>query len=192
MSIWRKSAIFPDYYSVSDDGKVRSERNGKILRPALDKSGYHYYVLCVNGDRRTVKAHRLIALSFIPNPQNKPTINHKNGIRTDNRVVNLEWATHKEQSNNPLTYQKLVEKSKHTDYRAMGLLRDYGRQPIEVLKKEVQWVSLGEFPSQKAAAEFTSVSPGKVSQCVSGQKKSCKGYAFKPIAVTKKRFPEKE
>jgi hypothetical protein len=53
-------------------------------------------------------------------------------------------------------------------------------------------IYMGGFPSQKAASEFTGVSPGNVSQCVSGKKKSCKGYTFEefPIAVTKIRFPE--
>lgn len=173
---WMESTIFPKYYSVSDDGEVRSERTGKILKPATDKWGYHYYVLCVNGDRRTVKAHRLIAMSFIPNPENKPTINHKNGIRTDNRVENLEWATNKEQSNHPLTYSKLLARSKTMDYQKMGAIRDFGRKKTEVYK---DGVLIGIFPSQQAAAEAVNVCTGKVSQCVSGQHKSCKGYVFK-------------
>lgn len=117
---WRKTFIFPDYYSVSENGAVRSERNGKILKPATDKYGYHYYVLCVEGKRHTIKAHRLVAMAFIPNPENKPTVNHKNGIRTDNRVVNLEWMTNKEQSNDPLTRQHLLADSITRDYKAMG------------------------------------------------------------------------
>lgn len=192
---WRKTFIFPDYYSVSEYGDVRSERNGKILKPAIDKYGYLYYVLCVDGDRRTVKAHRLVAMAFIPNPQNKPTVNHINGIRVDNRAKNLEWMTNKEQSNDPLTYSHLLANSKKTDYRAMGVLRDFGRIPVKVWDiSGEEPVYMGEFPSQKAASDFTGVSPGKVSQCVSGQKKSCKGYTFEefPIAVTKIRFPEEE
>ena len=188
---WRKSPIFPDYYSVSEYGDVRSERNGKILKPATDKCGYHYYVLCVNGDRRTVKAHRLVAMAFIPNPYNKPTVNHINGVRTDNRVNNLEWATHKEQSNDPLTYSHKLADSKKRDYRAMGALRNFGRNPIKVWNIfGEEPIYVGEFPSQKAASEFTNVSPCQMSQCVSGQKGSCKGYVFAefPIAVTKKRL----
>lgn len=199
---WRKSPIFPDYYSVSEYGNVRSERNGKILKPALDKYGYFYYVLCVDGDRHTVKAHRLVAMAFIPNPENKPTVNHKNGIRTDNRVVNLEWMTNKEQSNDPLTYSHLLAKSKKTDYQAMGVLRDFGYIPVKVWDiSGGEPIYMGKFPSQKAASEFTGVSPCKVSQCVSGQTKSCKGYIFGDgsarwaseieefcIAATKRRF----
>lgn len=190
---WRKTFIFPDYYSVSENGAVRSERNGKILKPATDKYGYHYYVLCVDGERHTIKAHRLVAMAFIPNPHNKPTVNHKNGIRTDNRVANLEWMTNKEQSNDPLTKKHLLADSITRDYREMGALRNFGRIPIKVWDVSGEEpIFMGEFPSQKAASEFTGVSQGKVSQCVSGKKKSCKGYTFEEfaIAVTKRRFPE--
>lgn len=179
---WRKTFIFPDYYSVSEEGVVRSERNGKILRPATDKCGYHYYVLCVNGERHTIKAHRLVAMAFIPNPKNKPTVNHKNGIRTDNRAINLEWMTNKEQSNDPLTKQHLLTNSATRDYKAMGAIRNFGRISVKVWDVSGEEpVYMGEFPSQKAASKFTGVSPGKVSQCASKQKNSCKGYVFEKI-----------
>lgn len=191
---WRKSAIFPEYYSVSDNGDVRSERNKKILRPATDKYGYHYFVLCVNRDRKTIKAHRLVALTFIPNPKNKPTINHKNGIRTDNRVENLEWATNKEQSNDPLTRKKILNNVAKRDFKAMGALRDYGRKSVKVWRiSDGKTIFVGEFSSQKSASEYTSVSPSKVSQCVTGYKKSCKGYVFRgvPYSGDKNTFPRR-
>lgn len=173
---WRSTFIFPDFYSVSNNGDVRNKKTGKLLKPGKDKFGYFYYVLCVNGNRKTVKGHRLVANAFIPNPQNKPTVNHKNGIRTDNRACNLEWMTNKEQSNDPLTKKHMLADSAKRDYRAMGELRNFGRIPVYVWKTTGEYV--GEFPSQKAAAECVGVSFGKVSQCISSQKKSCKGYVF--------------
>ena len=79
-------------YEISDDGRLFSCRSNKYLSPDRDRYGYVYYVVSINNVRMTLKAHRLVAYAFIPNPLNKPTINHKNGVRSDNRVENLEWA----------------------------------------------------------------------------------------------------
>lgn len=177
---WKPTHIFGNHYSVSSCGDVKNNNTGRILKPAKDKYGYYYYVLCVNGDRRTIKGHRLVAIAFIPNPQDKPTVNHKNGIRTDNRVCNLEWMTPKEQLNDPRTYKNILLDSAKRDYQAMGSIRNFGRKSVAVCKKNGNELTYcGVFKSQKSAADFCGVSQGKVSQCVSGKKSSCKGYVFK-------------
>lgn len=89
--------IITDYadsrYSISSQGKVRNNKTFKILSPTIDKYGY-YRVTLWNGVKRiSCIVHRLIAIYFIDNPKNKATVNHKNGIKTDNRLSNLEWAT---------------------------------------------------------------------------------------------------
>lgn len=178
MSEWRDSYFFPDNYQVSDEGTVRNKISGKYIRPASDKYGYLYYVLCVNGSRKTVKAHRLVALTFIPNPDNKPTVDHINSIRVDNRVTNLRWATNKEQSNFPLTKERLARANKGRDFKAMGMIRDFGRKKTLVIK---DGKIIGKFNSQSEASKYVNVSPGKVSQCISGHKKSCKGYEFREV-----------
>ena len=105
----KPSAIFPDEYLVSENGDVYSLISNKVLKPAKDKYGYLYYVLCVKGSRVTVKAHRLVAMTFLSNPEGKPAIDHINGIRTDNRVGNLRWVTNRENVNNPITRERLVK-----------------------------------------------------------------------------------
>ena len=96
--IWKELEGFSKY-KFSNTGKVWSKSSNKELSNKARQDGYIVYTLTNNeGRKKTVLAHRLIALSFIPNPKNKPTINHKNHNREDNRVENLEWATPKEQN----------------------------------------------------------------------------------------------
>ena len=177
---------FSDYYLVSDTGKVFSKHTNKVMTPKLSKMGYYRVTLCNNGFKKTFGVHRLVALAFVPNPNSKPTVNHINEIKTDNRVSNLEWATTAEQN----THGTRIERAKaHTDYKARNInykqvaakhdyikLASLNRKATVVYRNGKE---IGKFASQKEAALFTDVSEGKVSQCLSGTKKSCKGYSFK-------------
>ena len=90
---------YPRYYTDTK-GNVYSARYGllRIMHPALDKDGYPYVTLRVPGMYNTPRVHKLIALSYISNPENKPEVNHKDGVKRNNTPGNLEWATSKENS----------------------------------------------------------------------------------------------
>lgn len=101
--IWMIIKDFPSYM-VSNYGRVKSlnylnKKKERIIKPFLCKCGYLYIRLCKNGFKKKFRVHRLVAMAFIPNPNNYPVINHKNEIKTDNRVNNLEWTTHLENAN---------------------------------------------------------------------------------------------
>lgn len=177
---------FAENYLISNTGKVYSKHRNRLLTPKLSKSGYHRVTLCNNNYQKVVAIHRLVALAFIPNPDNKPTVNHINEIKTDNRVINLEWATNAEQNVHGTRLERARShtdyQARHIDYKQVAAKHDYNKLASLNSKATIVYLNgkeVGRFVSQKEAARFTGVSDGKVSQCLSGKKKSCKGYVFK-------------
>lgn len=93
-----KSTIgYDGLYKTSSLGRLWSVRLNRFLNPKPTKYGYIRVDITNSvGFEKSVALHRLVALAFIPNPENKPFVNHKNGIKIDNRVQNLEWCTVRE------------------------------------------------------------------------------------------------
>lgn len=78
-------------YTVNSNGQIFSKKTNKYLKPFPNPSGYLLIDIQINGTTYTKQVHRIVASAFIPNPDNLPTVNHINGIKSDNRVDNLEW-----------------------------------------------------------------------------------------------------
>lgn len=108
--IWKDIIGYEGLYQISNLGRVKSlerlvvcghpkskprRKKEKILNENFDSCGYKHVQLNHKNKFKSFKIHRLIAIHFIPNPFNHPVINHINGIKTDNRLENLEWCTHK-------------------------------------------------------------------------------------------------
>lgn len=97
METWKSIVGYERLYSISTEGRIKSHFHNAFLRPADNGKGYKFVWLNKNGRRERFYVHRLVALVFIPNPQNKPQINHKDCNRSNNYVENLEWVDNYEQ-----------------------------------------------------------------------------------------------
>lgn len=145
-------------YKVTKDGKVISSINNIVLRNSINKAGYYTVTLSNNGKTKKKFVHRLVAESFIPNPDNLPVINHKDENKLNNHVNNLEWCTHEYN----LHYGTAIE-------RRMGKLC-----------KPIICIDTGElFCSIEAASMKFKISRQQISLCLRGKAKTAAGFHWK-------------
>jgi len=125
--IWKEISGYDGRYKISNKGHVTSFRfKGKLLTPQKLKDGYIGVTLQRSDtSKNLISIHRLVAMTFIPNPENKPHVNHINGVKTDNRVENLEWVTPKENIHHSIKngFQKTSGNRKLNDNDAL-IIRD--------------------------------------------------------------------
>lgn len=99
--------LFDKQFVLYSDGKLFDIEKCEFRNTHIKPNGYFEYIFSYNGEHKYISVHRLVAETFIPNPDNKPCIDHINTIKTDNRVENLRWVTHQENMFNPLTYERV-------------------------------------------------------------------------------------
>ena len=95
MEYWKPIKGYETRYLVSNLGRVKSLLHNIILVPIIQSNGYCYINLCVNNKNKNVRIHKLVAETFIPNPNHLPCVNHKDGNKQNNKVDNLEWCTNR-------------------------------------------------------------------------------------------------
>lgn len=171
--IWKDIKDYKHLYKISNFGRVYSCMTVRFLQPGVSRIGnYKKVVLYKNGKGITKKIHRLIAEAFIPNPENKPCIDHIDGDRLNNSISNLRWATYKENTNNPITLAKMKKtKSKKR------------RNPLSWFKKVCKPVICIEanmlFSSINEAGRYLNIDARKICQVCKGNKETIGGYHWK-------------
>ena len=151
-----------DNYEVSNLGKVRNMKSGRVLKPKPHKDGYLRHGLYKNNKQKTLLLHRIVATAFIDNPEAKPQVNHIDENKTNNDLSNLEWCTAKENSIYGTRTKRIAEK--HFK---------------KVIQLDLNDNVLNEFESIKQAGQETGVSRCSISSCCNGKIKSAGGYKWR-------------
>lgn len=163
--IWKQIKEHPKY-SVSNFGRVRNDERGIILKPfkiGTKGKGNQYFAVDLYPSR-SVRVHRLVAMAFIPNTDNKPEVNHKDGDHFNNQVSNLEWVTGSENCYH--AYNTLNRK------RLFGADNPYSRRVVRIEDGKV-------FGSLIEAARECGIGRSSISKCVLGQREKAGGFHWK-------------
>ena len=156
MEHWRSIAGYDGLYEVSDLGRIKSLKYGKekILKPGKNTGGYLFVILYKDGQQKLSLVHRLVSEAFIPNPNNLETVNHKDEVKTNNVVSNLEW----------------MSRADNKRYSA--------NKPVQMLDKSTGEL-LSTFLSTHEAERVTGIANQSISSCCLGRLKSAGGYKWR-------------
>ena len=182
--IWKDIEDYEGYYQISNLGRIKSlERTIEHAKCGIKKVkerimknkklfGYERIGLCMDGVIKYYFIHRLVASAFIPNADNKPEVNHINGIKNDNRVENLEWVTISE--NRLHAYRIGLQFPSKPMTGRSGKNSPTSKQ---ILQYDLNGRLLAEFVSAKDAEVNTGIN--HVYRCANGLRKSAGGYVWK-------------
>lgn len=154
-----------DCYAVSNMGNVKNLRTGRVLQPSIRSDGYKSVLLSRDGKKMSIRVHQLVGQYFLELDTNKTYINHKNGIKHDNRSENLEWCTHDENMRHAVQHGLI--KPTLTNGKVV-VVTDYKTNE-----------HLFTFSSVKQCCKFLNLNDSPVYAVIKGKRNHHHGYSFK-------------
>lgn len=164
--IWKDIEGYEGLYQVSNLGRVKRLKGTymsteRILKPRGNNTGYLQVHLCKNSKSKFDKVHRLVAQAFIPNPENKPQVNHIDENKTNNMVSNLEWVTVKENNNHGTRIERAI------------ISNQKKVKAIDIANGEYNY-----YESIKACGRELGIDPSSITKQLKGKLKQTGGYVF--------------
>ena len=189
--MWKEIPGTDGLYFANEEGQIKSAprmrklntrgrissylRSGRILKQAINSNGYPCVTIkYLDGSQKVVPTHRLVAMTFIPNPDNKPQINHIDGNKRNNNLHNLEWCSPSENLKHAF---RLGLNKGYAPWRGK-----YGKEhfaSIPVIMCDLNGNEICEFESMSLAAAAIGKSSGHISQCIHGKRSVAYGYTWK-------------
>lgn len=172
---WKVIKGYPDY-KVSNQGRVVSMKYNKerYLTLCPNRKGYPSVKITGIKKEQPMRVHRIVADAFIPNPDNKPQVNHINGIKTDNRVENLEWVTGLENIQHAWANGMMPKERNYA--HLPGALSSRSKTTIML---DLNGVELQSFGSLREASRNLNIDSSSIIKCISGKGKTAGGYKWK-------------
>lgn len=184
--VWKDIAGYEGSYQISNMGRVKGlartvrsyKSNGSVLvcqikKPTIKDTGYLYVGLYINGGLKNKVIHRLIAQAFIPNPENKPFINHINGIKTDNRIENLEWCTNQENVQHALKTGLITIKKGAENKNSI---------PISQFTLDGVWIK--DWVGASQIQRETGIDMSCICKCCRGKRPTAGGFIWSKTLIT--------
>lgn len=187
--IWKDIKGYEGLYKVSNLGRVKSLNynrtgNEKDLKININEHGYKYVTLCKNSKLKVMTIHRLIANAFIPNPNKYPCVNHKDEVKTNNSIDNLEWCTYK-YNNNYGTKKERISKSNTGKKKSKeAVLKMIEKRSVKVYQydREINLVKIWKSARECGRNGYNT---GHVASCCRGEEKTHKGYIWSTKEIKK-------
>lgn len=174
---WKEIGGYNGKYLISNYGGVDSfkYKNRRSLIGSIDKDGYLFVQLCLNGKVKAYKIHRLVGMYFIDNPNNLPEINHKYGDKKNNYYRDLEWSTRRD---NILHSLQTGLKPKTTERQRLAVIKTNALKKKPIFQYTIGGRFINVYSSLLEAAGSLIIDSGNISSCCLGKIKSAGGFIW--------------